>query len=164
MIARARITYDEQYHRTFYSDWVRHRSKLRKFAPIFATILLLGGILLVYLSVEKRSRVLGFCLVAIGIGYIIDVLTYEGRWARRRLRSGGSSSAQIDFYEDHIVMKTDRSEGNHQLPGFVDVTPTEKGVFLYPQKDISFYIPWASIEPAEAIPKVQELLVSKGKI
>src|SRR5262245_19892625 len=99
MIARARITHDERFYRTFYADWVRHRSKFRKFAPIFATAFLLGGILLVCLGTGRRSRVFGFCLVAIGIGYVIDVLTYEGRWVRRRLRAGGSSSAHIEFHE-----------------------------------------------------------------
>jgi hypothetical protein len=63
-----------------------------------------------------------------------------------------------------IFMKTERSEGDHQLPGFVDLTSADHGVFLYPQRDIYFYIPWDSIEPAEAIPKVRELLVSRAKI
>jgi hypothetical protein len=162
MIAQANITFDEQYYRTFYSDWVRHRSKLRKFAPLFASVIMLAGILL--LCFATRSRASGIILVAISVGYSIDVLTYGRRWIRRRINAGGSSSVQIDFYEDRILMKTDRSEGYYQFPGFVDVTPADQGVFLYPQKDISFYIPWNSIKPAELIPKVRELLISKAKI
>ena len=106
----------------------------------------------------------GFCILALGTGSVIDVLTYERRWTRRRLRAGGSKSARIELYEDHIFLRTNRSEGSYRLPGFVDVTATDRGVFLYPQKDISFYIPWASIEPAEAIPKVRELLLFKGRL
>jgi hypothetical protein len=162
MIARANITFDERYHRGFYSDWLRHRSKRRKFAPLFATTLLLAGILALCLA--KHSRGLGFALVAIGVGYLIDVLSYRRRWIRQRMNAGGSSFAQIDFYEDRILMKTERSQGCHRLPGFVDVTATDRGVFLYPQTDISFYIPWDSIEPFDAVPKVRELLCAKGKL
>jgi hypothetical protein len=57
--------------------------------------------------VSPKHRRLGFGLVAIGIGYVIDVLTYGRRWMRRRMSAGGSSSAQIDFYEDRIFMETD---------------------------------------------------------
>ena len=162
MIAQAKLTFDEQYYRTFYSDWARHRSNLRKFAPIFATVIMLAGILL--LCFATRSRALGIILVAISVAYSIDVLTYGRRWMRRRINAGGSSSVQIDFYEDRIFMKTDRSEGYYQFPGFVEVTLGDQGVFLYPQQDISFYIPWNLIEPAELIPKVRELLISKAKI
>lgn len=162
MIARANFTLDERYFRAFYADWVRHRSKVRSYWPIFATVVLLGGILM--LCFPKRSRTPGYSLLAIGIVYLIDAVTYGRRWVRRRLRSGGSTTARFDFYEDRIFMKTERSEGDHQLPGFVDITSADHGVFLYPQRDIYFYIPWDSIEPAEAIPKVRELLISKGTI
>jgi hypothetical protein len=162
MIARACITFDEQYFAKSYSDWLRYRSKWRKFAPLIAALLLVAGSIVVVLS--TRSRRFGVVLIAIGIGYLVDVLTYKRRWIRQRLNAGGSSSGCFDFHEDRMFVKSDSGEGYYLLSGFVACTTTGEGVFLYPQKDIYFYVPWDSIEPAEAIPKVRELLISRGEL
>jgi hypothetical protein len=158
MIASADFTLDRRYFENHYSDWIRFRSKFRKFAPLIgAALLILGGMLL---FLPKRH--FGIAFIAIGIVYLIDVLTYGRRWVRQRLSAGGSSSAHVEFYEDRVFMKTDSGEGYYLLSGFIYCIPADQGVFLYPQKDISFYIPWNSIVPPESIPKVRELLVSRG--
>ena len=159
--AQANITFDEHYYETFYSEWLRFRCLRRKFGLISAVAFTFGAVCLGFVP---RLRNVGIALIIVGIGYLIDVLTYKRRWIRRRLSARGSPFVQIDFFEDRISMKSERSESVHQIPGFVDITAGARGIFLYPIKDISFYIPWISIEPADAVPKVRELLLSKGKI
>jgi hypothetical protein len=106
---------------------------------------------------DENLRVLGSGIIGLGAFSLIDSLTYRSRWIKQRLQAGGSTSGQFEFHEDRIHIRTDSSEGHFLLSGFIDANPGQNGIFLIPQKGLSFYIPWSSIEPSESLPEVRSL-------
>ena len=97
-------------------------------------------------------------MIGFGIVFLLDALTYRARWIKKRLHAGGSKTCQFDFLDDRILMESDSSKGHFLLSGFIEMTHGRDGAFLIPQKGLSLYIPWHSVEPQEALPKVQALL------
>ena len=156
MIARANMSFDKNYYAQYFSDWMRTRSKYRKFAPTVALLIIATGIIV--LTKAEHLIVVGSGIIVVGVFHLIDSLTYRSRWIKRRLQSGGSASGHIEFYEDRIHIRSDSSEGHFLLSGFIDATPSYNGIFLIPQKGVSFYIPWSSIEPSELLPEIRALL------
>ena len=159
MIASSKFEFNEEYYAQYYSDWMRTRSRFRKFAvPLGVLIVVVGFVLLTQF---EGHRYLGAAVIGFGIFHMIDALTYRARWIKKRLGAGGSKSGQFEFHDDRIHIYSDSSEGHFLLSGFVETTPSDHGIFLIPQKELSFYIPWDSIEPPEALPQVRALLTKK---
>ena len=156
MIARSKVTFDDEYYSRYYSDWMRARSRFRKFAVPFGLLIVVIG--LVLLAQFDGHRLLGLAVIGFGIFQLADSVTYRSRWIKKRLTAGGSRSGQFEFHDDRIHIKSDSSEGHFLLSGFVESTPSDHGIFLSPQKGLSFYIPWDSIEPPETLPRVRTLL------
>ncbi len=161
MIAQSKLTFDKQYYSQYFSDWIKTRSRFRKYNLAIAILLIVAGIVLCTLF--SNHLALGILNLGIGLLNLVDALTYRSRWTRKRLLAGGSNSGEFVFYDDRICIKSDSSEGYHMLSGFIECTFAPQGVFLFPQKELSFYIPWSSIEPADALPEVRALLKKVGK-
>ena len=159
MIASSRLAFNEEYYAQYYSDWVRTRSRFRKFAVPLGVLLVVVGFVL--LTQFEGHRYLGIAVIGFGIFHLIDALTYRSRWIKKRLAAGGSKAGQFEFHDDRIHIHSDSSEGHFLLSGFVEFTPSDHGIFLIPQKGLSFYIPWQSIEPPEALPLVHTLLTKR---
>ena len=162
MIARSKLTFDREYFAQYYSDWMLARSRFRKFAvPVGLLIIILG---LILLTRFEGHRYLGLAVVGVGLFYLIDALTYRSRWIKKRLTAGGSKNVKFEFFDDRIRIQSDNSDGYILLSGLLESKETDRGVFLVPQKELSFYIPWESIEPREALPRVQALLAKTGRV
>jgi len=159
MIARSKLAFNEEYYAQYYSDWMRTRSSFRKFAvPLGFLIVVVGFVLLTQF---EGHRYLGIVVIGFGIFLLVDALTYRSRWIKERLGAGGSKVGQFEFHDDRIHIQSDSSEGHFLLSGFVESTPSDHGIFLIPQKGISFYIPWESIDPPESLPRIRALLTKK---
>ena len=162
MIARSKLAFDEEYYAQYYCDWMRTRSRFRKFAvPLGLLIVMIG---LVLLTRFGGYRYLGFAVLGVGVFHLIEALTYRSRWINERLVAGGSKNGQFEFHDDRIHIKSDGSEGYFLLSGLVESIPGDHGIFLIPQKGFCFYIPWESIEPREALPRVRALLIKTGQL
>jgi hypothetical protein len=159
MIARAHLIFDRGYYNQYYDDWLEVRSRFRKFATLLGVLFfLLAMTTLLFL---KDFEVLGGALLALGFVSLGESLTYRSRWINGRLKAGATETAELEFYDDKIRMRSDSSEGHYLLSGFVERIPTENGIFLVPQKGISFYVPWASIEPQDAMSSIRDLLLKE---
>ena len=159
MIASSKVSFNKEYYAQYYSDWMRTRSKFRKFAVPLGVLIVVAGFVLV--TQLQRNHFLGIAVIGFGIFSLGDALTYRSRWIKKRLGAGGSKAGQFEFHNDRIYIHSDSSEGHFLLSGFVDSTPSYHGIFLIPQKGLSFYIPWQSIDPPDALPRVQALLTKK---
>jgi hypothetical protein len=159
MIASSTFAFNEEYYAQYYSDWMRTRSRFRRFAVPLGVLIVVVGFVLV--TQFEGHGYLGIAVIGLGIFHLIDALTYRSRWIKKRLGAGGSKAGQFDFYDDRIHIHSDSSEGHFLLSGFVESTPSDHGIFLIPQEGLSFYIPWESIEPPEALPQVQALLTKR---
>jgi hypothetical protein len=156
MIARSKLIYDGEYYALYYSDWIRTRSRFRKFAVPLGLLIVVIGIIL--LTKFEDHRYLGFAVIGVGGFHLIDALTYRSRWIKKRLAAGGSRTGQFEFHDERIHIRSDSSEGHFLLSGLVESTPSDHGIFLIPQKGLSFYIPWESIEPPDSLQRVRSLL------
>ena len=156
MIAQSMVAFDREYYAKYYSDWMRSRSKFRRFAVPLGFLIVVVGVVVFIRFTEQRF--LGAAVIGFGVFHLFDALTFRSRWIKKRLNSGGSREGRFEFYDDRVHIRSDSSEGHFLLSGFIDTTPSENGIFLIPQKGLSFYIPWSSIEPREALPHVRSLI------
>ena len=92
MIASSKLSFNEEYYAQYYSDWVRTRSRFRKFALPLGVLLVVVGFVL--LTQFEGHRYLGIVVIGFGIFHLIDALTYRSRWIKKRLSAGGSKAGQ----------------------------------------------------------------------
>ena len=156
MIARARVCFDEGYYKTYYADWLKYRSKSRKLGPAIAVLVLIAGA--AGLALLPDYRLTGWVLTFIGSWELFRSLTHRRRWIKRRLGASSAESADFEIHQDRLEIRTPQSEGFYRWDAFQEVSKADHGVFLSPQKDSSFYIPWSSIEPASELDSVKDLI------
>ena len=156
MIANATFGMDRGYFELFYSEWLSHRSRYRRFIlPIAVLFLLLAAIAFFALSAKA---LLPWVLLVVGVGELLDGLTHQIRWMRLRLKGAGTNQATIRFTEWGIECNTDKSHGSISYDGFHEFDITPNGLFLIPQKGISIFVPLAAIIPQEAISDIRQRL------
>lgn len=162
MIAKAKFDLNKEYFEKYYIDWINTKSKFRKYSSFIGVVLIICGAFI--MVIFDWTIYTGIIFITIGVTQLIDSLSYKTRWINKRLKSGISQKAVFEFFDDRLEIKSDNSEGHILLSGINNICLAKNGVFLSPQKDLSYYIPWKSLEPTEEIETVRNLLAKRTKV
>lgn len=152
MIARSRLVFDEALLNMQYSDWLKYRSKIRKFAPYINLVILLCG---VYVLVATQMHVSGIGVILLSVYVLIESLTYRKRWIKTQMKHLGGKIAEVEFYADELHHRSAASEGKIALSAFTSKVAGDHGFFLTLPNKYGYYFPWSSLDSADAAEKLR---------
>jgi hypothetical protein len=160
MIATAHVTFDVAYFELQYAEWLKHRSRYRKYSIWFAAAIFLCGVVIAITL--QRTWFAGVVIAGAGIYELVVSATYKRRWVNARLpKQRDYQSVQFEFHPDSISSTSENGSGTMQLAGLAGFTAASHGFFLMPQMGVSLYIPRDSILPEESYSTLIQLLASK---
>ncbi|TVP95942.1 MAG: YcxB family protein [Planctomycetaceae bacterium] len=140
MNAVASIDFDRDYFNAYYANWVRYRSRWRRFAiPIALSFVAVTA--LASFRLESHRPIAGGLFVFAALN-LIDAITHRQRWIRQRLASVAVDKfAKLTFNDDHLQILTTNTEGTVRYEAFGVVAVTPDGIFLVPDSGHSIFIP-----------------------
>lgn len=159
MISTAHITFDRGYFELQYDDWLRHRSRIRKYEIWFAIALTLFGLAMA--MTLRHQWLVGALFVLGGIYEFVMAATHKRRWVNARVSAvRDDKSVDLQFDTDSLTSTSANGTGTMRLAGFTGFTPASNGFFLIPDTGVSIYIPRATIDPPDSYSALTELLSS----
>ena len=161
MIASARLVFDRDYFNAKYDDWLKHRSKLRRYAILLASTLLLFGIVM---AVSFRHHwLVGALFASAGIYELIEAVTHKSRWINARLKTTRPEKAlEIQFGEQEMTTTSPNGTSTIKMSAIDEIIPATNGVFLIPESGVSIYIPQSTVDPSDKyIPLIEAWLASR---
>lgn len=125
------------------SEGYNIRFKYRRWLIFFAGVILilLGGILL--LKDNSGLSLFYHCFIfTMGVFYVMNKLIYVSR-SVKRVFAGKEKLINAVFIarEDGYEMRTDNDEAKSKWKSIVKYRCVDKGILLYPQKHLFYYIP-----------------------
>lgn len=157
MIATARITFDRDYFSLQYDEWLKHRSRFKKYEPIYCVGIVVLGLALIVLYFDKWH--MGAVVAAFGAYKLSMSLTSKSRWVNARLRLiPDDKTVQIRFENKSIVSESKNGTADMLLSAFGGFMIASQGFFLIPENGTSIYVPQRTIDPAESYEELVNLL------
>lgn len=151
LIAVAQIAVDRRYFEQSYDEWLRHRSKWKKYEVWLAVALTAFGGVLVALAPELWP--VGALFATAGVFEFVLAATHRRRWIRARLaKVPAGSSVQFRFDEVSLTTVSRQGTGTLRLDALSRFTPGSQGFFLIGEDGFSMYIPRAAVEPGDSYP------------
>jgi hypothetical protein len=158
MNATARLNFNQQYYELMYSEWLRYRSRYRRFAVPIAIALTATGI---GLAIWAACLPCAIAVVVVAAADLLETITHRRRWMTKARGSMRSDDGELRFTDSEIIVNTDNSHGTIRYEGFQSVAATPGGVFLIPQKGASIFVPLATIEPQDVVESLVALLLTR---
>lgn len=159
MIATAHVNFDRDYFELQYDEWLRHRSKYKRYEIWFALALLLFGLALAVTFPD--NWLVGGLFVCVGVYEFAMAATHRRRWVGARISSVREGKAvDLAFGTDFLTSTSTNGTATTRLTGFAGFTPASEGFFLIPENGLSIYIPRAAVEPGDSYSTLVELLAS----
>ena len=160
MIATAHVTFNRSYFELQYDEWLRYRSRLKRYEIWFALALTLFGLTM---SIMFRHQwLVGFLFASAGIYEFVMAATHKRRWVNARASTIRSDkTVDLSFDTETLTSLSMNGSATMQLAAFIGFTPASQGFFLIPDTGGSIYVPRATICPSEAYSSLVELLASK---
>ncbi len=132
---------DEDYYKEAYAEIISSL-KLKKYEPIFATIMVLLGIGLYFFDNHKTLGLFPLVFSGIGIYEFYKFYYEKKKWLKDRLDSRILGQLlELEFNETTIKHNGPFSKGELNWNGLKDIIKTKKGVLLKPENGISIYLP-----------------------
>ena len=105
MIATAHLTYDRSYFELQYDDWLRHRSKYRKYDIWFATALTVFCLVMAYTF--QHQWLVGALFASAGVYEFMMAATHKRRWVNARVSTvRDDKSVDLQFDTDSVTSKS----------------------------------------------------------
>lgn len=140
----ASLTMDRAYFEESYEQWLRCRSRYRKWQISISLLAVVAAG--VAWSVGPDWLVIG--LIAVAVIEFVDAFRYRRYWTARRIRSrigNRHDRVEIRVSDSGVYQKGPTSEGKMTWDAVKAVVPTDKGVFLAVGDGMSMYIPDSSM-------------------
>lgn len=159
MIATAHVTFDRSYFELQYDDWLRHRSRFKKYEIWFALALITFGVVMVLTF--RHQWLVGALFVSAGVYEFMMAATHKRRWVNARVSTvHDDKSVDLQFDSDSLTSMSKNGTGTMRLAAFTGFTPASHGFFLVPDTGVSIYVPRATIDPDDSYSALIELLTS----
>jgi len=150
---------DISYYKEAYSEIVKNNG-LKRFEPVFATVLILVGIGLFYYDKSNALSFVPILFSGLGVFELIRVYTSRNKWVNDRVKSGVTGQEiQLEFTDDLIIHSGPFSNGTLKWTGIKSVGQTEKGIIIKPETGTVIYLPKMMFESKGQV----DLILSKGK-
>src|SRR5262245_23638249 len=105
MIAAAHVVFDRNYFELYYDEWLRHRSRFKRYEIWFALALILFG---VSMAISFRHQwLVGALLASAGVYEFVMAVTHKRRWVNARAATARSDkSVDLQFDSDALTTKS----------------------------------------------------------
>ena len=130
---------NKEYYVEYYSQWLKYKSKLKKWESIIGFISLLLSIIIYSINVS-------FFSYSIGLGIFGSLMIYEfysskHKWLKARMKSKMSNNSfKIIFKENGVETFAQFSETKGKWNLFSNAIKTKKGLILIPENGTSLYL------------------------
>ncbi|MEQ1830448.1 MAG: hypothetical protein ABL921_31105 [Pirellula sp.] len=159
MIATAHVTFDRSYFELQYDEWMRYRSRLKRYEVWFALALTLFGLAMAIMF--RHQWLVGVLFASAGIYEFLMATTHKSRWVNARVSTvRQDKTVDLRFDAETLTSSSQNGSATMQLAAFTGFTPASKGFFLIPDTGVSIYVPRATIDPSDAYSSLVELLAS----
>ncbi len=159
MIASAQITFDRSYFELQYNEWLRHRSRFKKYEIWFATALTLFGLAMAITF--QHQWLVGALFVSAGICEFVMAATHKRRWVNARVSAvRDDKTVDLQFDTNSLTSTSANGTGSMRFAGFTGFTLASQGFFLIPDTGVSIYVPRATVYPTDSYSSLIELLSS----
>lgn len=150
---------DLSYYKEAYSEIVKN-SGLKRFEPVFATVMILVGIGLFYFDKTNTLRFFSILFSGLGVFELIKVYTSRNKWINERVKSGVTGQEiELKFTDDLIIHNGPFSNGNIKWLGVKSIEQTEKGIIIKTETGIFIYLSKTLFARKDQI----DLILSKRK-
>ncbi len=139
---------DDAYIQDYWNDWIKYRSKHRKWAIHYGIFLIVASLILLLLfPIGTNLHPLLLFGIFIGIAIIIWHFYDKAQWMKliKKAISYGEENTVI-FSRENLKIKGPTSNGEMIWKGIESIEKGELGFFLILQKGLSIYIPYHSLD------------------
>lgn len=151
------VALSKDYYHEVYSEWLKFRSKGKRWQVQIGLLLFCVALLLIMLSGERVGDfwIFPFLFVLAGIYEISSFYYSRWQWLHSREVSYLANQKVALTFEPHVIHHTGPfSHGALQWNGIQQVQETAKGIFLIPHNGISIYLPKRAFQSATQIQEV----------
>lgn len=137
------LTYvlDKQYYEEAYREMISSL-KLKKYEPVFATIMIVFGIALYLLDKNNKLSIFPLVFFSLGVYELYKVYSEKKKWLKNRLDSKVfNQPVTLEFDEARIKHNGLFANGELKWDGFKDIVKTKNGILLKPENGVSIYLP-----------------------
>ncbi len=145
--------FDDNYYQEFYSEWLTHRSKYRKWEFKVGLLYITLAVLIYFLKVDFKY--FSIALIVFGCFLMYDFYATKRNWMKDRQASKMNHKSMTMIFDEHQVHSLSpfgEMKGKWEL--YIDVVETDKGLFLIPEKGISIYIQKVAFQNQADIKKI----------
>lgn len=130
---------NKKYYIEYYSEWLKYRSKYKKWEHIVGFLSVTLS-LLVYI-LDNGLYYISFGLLLFGILKIFDFYNSKRKWLNDRMSSKmNNEEVRMIFDDTKIQSFGPFTEMNGKWNFFTDAIETDKGLILIPENGISIYL------------------------
>lgn len=150
MHASARFEMNRAYFEEFFSEWLRCKSRYRRWQRAMALCFLAAGVgMWMFLPANQK---VGFVFAVVALIEFAEIYWYRARWidARVSAKSGEPCVVELKFDESGIQMDGPTSSGHLQWKGVKELLKTPKGVLIRMGDGMSVYVPESSFSPSSS--------------
>lgn len=160
MIATAHITFDRSYFELQYDEWLKHRSRYKRYEAWFAVALTIFGLVMAFSF--RHQWIVGALFATAGIYEFTMAVSHKRRWVKARVSTiRGDKTIDLNFDADTLTSSSQNGSATLRLEGFTGFTEASHGFFLIPETGVSIYVPRATIVPVDSYSTLVQLLASK---
>ncbi len=149
----AKWCYSEDYLRTFWKEFLRHKAKSRHWTiPSGVLLIASGGLMLLLFDRPLGSSLIPWMLVAFGAAQIAWHFLDKSRWFRA-MRTARQMDGEVTlrFTSEGIDHAGPTAQGKMTWHAIVSVSRTEHGLFLSQGLGLHIYVPFSSLaNPSDA--------------
>ncbi len=134
---------NRSYYEEYYADWLKNKSKFKKYQKVIGIVLMILGLFLGVTSYVSNNSLHTFTVTIhfLGILMLFDFYYVKQKWIKERLKSKQNNLAvKIAFDDEKMSTISEFGISSLQWSFFRDAIKTEKGLILVPENGISIYI------------------------
>lgn len=132
---------DKDYYKEAYNEMISP-NKLKKYEPLFASIMVVFGIGLYFFDNSNKLGILSLVFSGFGLYEFYKFYNEKRKWLKDRLDSKiAGQSLKFEFTDSMIILSGPFSTGELKWNGLRNIIKTKNGILLKPENGISIYLP-----------------------
>lgn len=138
---------NENYYKTFWQDFIKYRSNMRKWAIHIGLFIFITNVsIYIYAVTENKANDIILLFAVSGICVILWHFWDKSKWYNlMRSAPGYNKENNLKFTSDSIFFDGPTTKGEMSWEGIINIVPASMGMFLILQKGLSIYIPKSSV-------------------
>ena len=154
--AVARFAMDEPYLQVLFQDWLRSKSRFRRYSvPTDLVMIAIGLLFGVVFPAGKAAPVFVILLVVALLGLAWEYFDRMRWFRRRRAAPQFGKEMEIRFSDDGVFMSGPLAQSACDWAYFAGMTRGINGLFLVPETGLMIYVPYDTIIPPQAVSEIE---------